>query len=231
VTYRSPLHEVSWDKSARRKFSSDLDLTLRICLARDALWYGGHPRPLSFITEQLNRNSWSGRHQGWTIQDVESRLKPFRNELVPEDEQPWPAFVAGWLEQTDAERYTKALEAYCQGHEVRFCFKASGSTETCRKTRKRARTARRGLIVDSKSAAIACALERDWRRPWDGTTRLEWFAGLVDEWARRGFERLSREAGGLPGSKATPASAADRMPDGRLEPPHLRSPNEGSAPS
>ena len=197
VTYRSPLYEISWDKSARRKFSSDLDLTLRICLARDALWYGGHTRPLAFITEQLNKSSRSERHQGWKVQDVQSRLKPFKNQLVPEDEQTWPAFVVRWLEQTDVEMYKRAFEAHCHGREVRFCFRVSGSTGTCRRMRKRTRTSPLGLIVDeSEPTVMWCVFDRDWR-PLDGTPRLEWIATSIGDWYRGVSDRLTRETSGL----------------------------------
>jgi len=197
VTYRSPLYEVSWDKSARRKFSSDLDLTLRICLACHALSRGGHPRPLSFIAEQLSRSLRSTRSQGWTVQDVESRLKAFRDQLVPEDEQPWPGFVAGWLARTDVEEYKRAFAAYWHGRTVRFCFKVPGTTGRNRRNRGMAQPSPRGLIVDSKPEAMRRVFELDWR-PADGTSRLEWFAAGIDEWFRLAYDHLTREEGGAP---------------------------------
>jgi hypothetical protein len=180
VTYRSSLHELLWDKGARRKFSSDLDLTLRIFLARDALWYAGHSRPLSFIAEQLNGHFRSGRHQGWTVQDVESRLKSFRDQLVPEAEQTWPAFAARWLEKTDVGKHKRAFEVYLRGGEVRFCFKVAGSTGRGKRKR-RTPIPPQGLIVDSKSEVTNCLWERGWRPP-DGATRLEWFGACLLDW-------------------------------------------------
>jgi hypothetical protein len=123
VIYVGPIYTLSL-KMARRKYSADLDLTIRICSAFDALWSCGHPRPYAFIVECLNSSTWSARRQGWSIQDVQTRLRVFENRL-PEFLQEWPPFAAAYVAIFAPDVFREAKHAYFTGTHVQFFFRNS----------------------------------------------------------------------------------------------------------